>query len=66
MPILVKIVPMVLEKKIFQISSVYFCYFVIIPPPPLEKGEAVYLKNLNPLYPRMLFVPSGSGEKMKT
>ena len=39
---LVEIGPVVLEKKIFQISSMYFRYFVIL----LEKGGALHLKKL--------------------
>ena len=60
-PSLVKIDPVVLEKKIFDIVNV-FCYFVII----FEKGGALHL---NPLHPRMHCTkigwnwPSGSGKE---
>ena len=48
----------------FEISSMDFRYFL-----PLEKGVVLYLKNMNPLYPRMICAkfdwnwPSGSGSK---
>ena len=38
----------------FKILSMYFRYFIIIPPSPLEKGVALHLNNLNPLHPRSL------------
>ena len=58
---------MVLEKKIFfnfvNVFSLFRNYL------PLEKGRALHLKKLNPLYPRMHCVkfggnwPSCSGEE---
>ena len=38
-----------MEKKILKFLNVFslFCYYF-----PLEKGEAIHLKNLNPLHPR--------------
>ena len=46
MPSLVEIAPVVLEKKIFLISSMYFCYFVIIS--PWKRAGAFIWTNLNP------------------
>ena len=51
----------------FEISSMDFRYFVIIS--PSETGVVLHLKNMNPLYPRMICAkfdwnwPSGSGWK---
>ena len=42
---LVEIGSVILEKMIFQNSSMYFHYFVIF---PYEKGRTLYLLNLNP------------------
>ena len=51
-PNLVEISQVVLEKKIFKISLIYFRYFVII---SLFKRAGPFIwKNLNPLHPRML------------
>ena len=61
---LVEIGPMVLEQKIFKISSMYICSFVIIS--PWKRAGPFIWKNLNPLYPRILCAkfeqnwPSGS------
>ena len=66
-PSLVEFSPLILEKKIFFISSMYFRYFVHISPFP-RAGPFIWT-NLNPLYPRMLCAkfgwnwPSGSGEE---
>ena len=49
---LVEIRPVVLEKKIFKMSSMYFSYFLIIS--PWEKAGPLIWTNLNPLYPKML------------
>ena len=65
-PNLVKIVPVVLEK-IFQISAMYFHYFVIISPWK-KVGPFIWI-NLISLNTRMLCAkfswnwPSGSGEE---
>ena len=67
MPSLVENGPVVLEKKIFEFSLMYFCYFVIIS--TLKRGESLHLNNLNPLYLLMLCAKfgwnwsSGSGEE---
>ena len=51
----------------FLISSMYFCYFVIIP--PWKRAGPFIWTNLNPLHPRMLCAkfgwnwPSSSGVK---
>ena len=66
-PRLVKIGPVVLEEKIFLISSMYFHYFVIIS--PWKRAGPFVWTNLNPLHPRMLCAkfgwnwPSGSEEE---
>ena len=66
MPILVQIGPVVLEKKIFWISSMYFSYFVIIS--PLKRVGPFIWTNLSPHHPRWLCAklswnwPNGSGE----
>ena len=65
-PSLVKIDPVVLEKKIFKISSMYFRYFVIIS--PWKRAWPIICINFNPHHPRMLCAkfwnwPSGSGEE---
>ena len=54
---LVEIGPLVLEKKIFSISSKYFHYFVIISPWK-RVGPFIWI-NLNPLHPRMLCAKFG-------
>ena len=62
----VKIGPVVLEKD-FSISSMYYCYFIIIS--PCKRAWPFIWTNLNPTHPRMLYVkfdwnwPSGSGEE---
>ena len=48
---LVEIGPVVLQKKNFLISSMYFRYFELS---PLGKGRALHLNKLNPLHTRML------------
>ena len=59
---LVEIGPVVLEKKIFKISSMYNYL-------PLEKGRALHLNKLDSLQPRILCAkfgwnwPSGSREE---
>ena len=64
---LVEIGPVVLEKNIFWILSMYFCYFIIIS--PWKKVLPFLRMNLNSLPPRMLCAkfgwnwPSGSGEE---
>ena len=50
-PSLVEIVPVVLGKKIL-ISSMYFCYFVIIS--PWKRAQPFIWTNFNPLYQRMI------------
>ena len=51
----------------FKISSMYFCYFVIIS--PLKRAGPFIWTNLNPLHPRMFCAKfgwnwlSGSGEE---
>ena len=50
-PSLVEIGPVVLEKKIFLISSMYFHYFLIISPWK-KAGPFIWIKS-NPLHPRM-------------
>ena len=63
-PSLVKIGPVILEKKIFNVVNVFllFCYYF-----PTEKGLALHLKKLDSLYPKTLCAtfdwnePSGSG-----
>ena len=53
----------------FLISSMYFCSFVIIS--PWKKAGPFIWKNLNPLYPKLLYAKfgwnwsSGSGEEDK-
>ena len=54
-PSLVDIDSEVLEKKMFEISSMYFRYFVIIS--PWKRTGPFIWTNLNPLHPRC-FVPS--------
>ena len=60
---LLKIGPVILEKKILKVFSL-FCNYLL-----LDKGVVLHLKNLNPLHPRMLCVkvsfnwPSGSREE---
>ena len=57
---------MVLGKKIFKISSIYFCYVIIS---PWKRSRPSIWTNLNPLHPRMLCAkfgwnwPSGSRGK---
>ena len=57
----------VLEKKKIIISSMYFCYFVIIT--PWKRAGTFIWTNLNSLHPRMLCAKfgwnwlSGSGEE---
>ena len=51
-PNLVEISQVVLEKKIFKLSLIYFRYFVIIS--PFKRAGPFIWKNLNPLHPRML------------
>ena len=64
---LVKIAPVILEKKCFLISLKYFHYFVMIF--PWKRAWSIIWTNLNPLHPRMLSAkfgwnwPSGSGEE---
>ena len=64
---LVEIGPAVLEKIFFFISSVLFCYFVIIY--PWKRAGPFIWTNLNSIHPRMFCAkfgwnwPSGSGEK---
>ena len=64
---LIEIGSVVLEKRNFLISSMYFRYFVIISPWK-RAGPFIWI-NLNPLHPRMLCAkfswnwPSGSGEE---
>ena len=66
-PRLVEIGSVVLEKRIFLISSLYFRYFVIIS--PWKRAGPVIWTNLNRLHPRMLCAkfgwnwPSGFGEE---
>ena len=66
-PSLVEIGSVVLEKKIFNISSMYFHYFVIIS--SWKRAWPFIWKNLNPLQARMLCSkfgwnwPSGSTEE---
>ena len=62
---LVEIGPMVLEQKIFKISSsMYIWYFIIIS--PWKRAGSFIWTNLNPLHPRILCAkfeqnwPSGS------
>ena len=57
MPSLVEIGPVVLEKKIFSVLSMYFCYFVIIS--PWNRVGLFIWTNLNPLHPRMLSAKFG-------
>ena len=63
---LVEIGSVVLEKKIFLSSSMYFSYFIIIS--PWIRGP-IFWTNLNSLHPRILCAkfgwnwPSGSGEE---
>ena len=57
-PNLVKIGPLVLEKKILKI---YFYYFTIIS--PLGRTWPFIWTNLNSLHPRMLCAKFGSGEE---
>ena len=65
-PSLVKICPVVLEKKI--ISSIYFLYFIIIS--PWKRIWPFIWTNLKPLHPRVHCAkvgwnwPSGSGEEI--
>ena len=51
-PSLVEISSVVLEKKIFLISLMYFHYFVIIS--PRKRAGTFIWTNLNSLHPRML------------
>ena len=58
----------VLERKIFLISSMYFCYFVIIS--PWKRAGPLIWTKLNPLHSRMLCAfglnwPSGSWEEVE-
>jgi hypothetical protein len=69
-PRLVKISPVVLEKKIFiWPHPIFFLFFVIIS--PLKRSWPFIWTNLNPLHPRMIcakfdwFWPAGSGEDLK-
>ena len=48
---LVEIGPVVLEKKIFKMLLMYFCYFVMIS--PWKRVWPFIWTNLNSLYPRM-------------
>ena len=66
---LVEIGLVVLEKTIFKISSIYFCYFLIIS--PWKRAWHFIWRNLNPLHQRMLYAkfswnwPSGSWEEVE-
>ena len=64
----VEIDPEVLEKNDFKISSMYFCYFIIIS--PWKKPRPfIFFRNLSPPHQKMLCAkfgynwPSGSGEE---
>ena len=60
MPSLVEIGPVVLEKKIFLISSLYFCYFcyfVIIS--AWKRAGPFIRRNMNAHHPRMLCAKFG-------
>ena len=56
MPSLVEIGPVVLEKKFFQITSIYFCYLCYYL--PLEKGRALHLNKLESPLTKDAFLPS--------
>ena len=53
MPSLAEIGPVVLEKKIFLIVSMYFHYFIIISPLKRAWPFMDMWTNLNPLHPRI-------------
>ena len=44
-----------LGKKFLNFLHLFSLYYFFSPPPPLERGMALYLKKkLNPLHPRMI------------
>ena len=54
MPSLVEIGPVILEKKIFKLFFLLFCYFS-----PRKRAWSLICTNLNPLHPRKFCGKSG-------